>query len=73
MTQTTRKDLIQESFRLAKRNATCRICGCITSPGEEMLAFSPPAGRDSQANICIECIETIAEIVHEKKDLNSVS
>jgi hypothetical protein len=71
MNQTDRKNLIQESFRLSKRNATCRICGTITAPGNEMLAFRPHGSQDSQANICIWCVETLAEIVHEKKDLNS--
>jgi hypothetical protein len=72
MNQTDRKNMIQEGFRLAQRNATCRICGEIIQRGVEMLAYRAHGSRDLTGQVCVPCIETIAEIVREKKSLNSV-
>lgn len=71
MNQTNRKELIQNGFRLATRNAICRICGTIISRDEEMLAYRAHGSQDKQGNVCVPCIETIAEVVSEKRSLNS--
>lgn len=61
-----RKKLIQDGFRLAKRNATCRICGESIPAGTEMLSYLSHGSRDTSGQLCIKCVEMMATIVNEK-------
>lgn len=67
MKQTEREELINNSFRLLKRTAYCRLCGEHLAPSTEVLSYYPYGSNDTSAQICVPCLETIAEIVNEKK------
>lgn len=67
MNQTERKTNIQNSFRLIKRTAVCRLCGESLPRDTEVLSFYPRGSRDQTAHICIKCIETITEVVNEAR------
>lgn len=71
MNKIDRKTLIQDGFRLAQRNPTCRICGSIISRNSEMLSYVAHGSQDYKGQICVECVETITEVVNEKRSLNS--